>query len=186
MEPVGFREVERQVVGQDAVPQLGLCKRHCIMCLGQLRNVVGARNHRVLEDLNCADLQHVQNDLGIFRIVFIPTVVQGFTCAGEPNRRNWLLVEPCNAEVIHQHAMIVADCLNGQMRDELLNDTLFLGLDHAREKVTAWVDDYNNRRTHSALAYQTPAVYAVSLSETRDRLRNPDKLRRSHVGHIAP
>ncbi len=78
------------------------------------------------------------------------------------------------------------ESFNGRMRDELLNETLFLGLDHAREKVTAWVDDYNNRRPHSALAYQTPAAYADSLSAACDRLRNPDQLRRSHVAHIAP
>lgn len=78
------------------------------------------------------------------------------------------------------------ESFNGRMRDELLNETLFLGLDHAREKVTAWVDDYNNRRPHSALAYQTPAAYAASLSATCDRLRNPDQLRRSHVAHIPP
>jgi DNA modification methylase len=29
------------------------------------------------------------------------------------------------------------------MRDELLNESLFLGLDHARTKITKWVDDYN-------------------------------------------
>lgn len=78
------------------------------------------------------------------------------------------------------------ESFNGRMRDELLNETLFLGLDHAREKITAWLDDYNNRRPHSALAYQTPAAYAASLPATCDRLRNPDQLRRSHVAHTAP
>lgn len=77
------------------------------------------------------------------------------------------------------------ESFNGRMRDELLNETLFRGLDHAREKVVAWVDDYNNRRPHSALAYQTPAAYAASLPATCDRLRNPDQLRRSHVAHTA-
>jgi len=78
------------------------------------------------------------------------------------------------------------ESFNGRMRDELLNETLFLGLDHAREKIAAWVDDYNNRRPHSALAYLTPAAYAASLPATCDRLRNPNPLRRSHVAHIAP
>jgi putative transposase len=78
------------------------------------------------------------------------------------------------------------ESFNGRMRDELLNETLFLGLDHAREKIAAWVDDYNNRRPHSALAYQTPAAYAASLPATCDRLHNPDQLRRSHVAHPAP
>lgn len=78
------------------------------------------------------------------------------------------------------------ESFNGRMRDELLNETLFLGLDHAREKITAWLDDYNNRRPHSALAYQRPAAYAASLPATCDRLLNPDQLRRSHVAHTAP
>ncbi len=77
------------------------------------------------------------------------------------------------------------ESFNGRMRDELLNETLFLGLDHAREKIAAWVDDYNNRRPHSALAYQTPAAYAASLPAACNRLCNPDQLRRSHVAHTA-
>jgi putative transposase len=78
------------------------------------------------------------------------------------------------------------ESFNGRMRDELLNETLFLGLDHAREKIGAWVEDYNDRRPHSALAYRTPAAYAASLHATCDRLRNPDQLRRSHVAPTTP
>ena len=44
------------------------------------------------------------------------------------------------------------ESFNGRMRDELLNETLFFGLDHAREKIGAWVSDYNHRRPHSSLA----------------------------------
>jgi putative transposase len=78
------------------------------------------------------------------------------------------------------------ESFNGRMRDELLNESLFLGLDHARETIARWVDDYNQRRPHSALGYLTPAAYAANLSATRDRLRNPDQLRRSHVAPPAP
>src|SRR5664279_58550 len=53
------------------------------------------------------------------------------------------------------------ESFNGRMRDELLNESLFLGLDHARTKVTNWVADYNLRRPHSALGYLTPAAYAA-------------------------
>ena len=58
--------------------------------------------------------------------------------------------------------------------------------DHVRTKITNWVDDYNQRRPHSALGYLTPAAYAANLSATCDRLRNPDQLRRSHVAPPAP
>jgi transposase InsO family protein len=71
-------------------------------------------------------------------------------------------------------------------KTELLNESLFLGLNHARTQITNWVDDYNQRRPHSALGYLTPAAYAANLSTTRDRLRNPNPLRRSHVAPPAP
>jgi transposase InsO family protein len=78
------------------------------------------------------------------------------------------------------------ESFNGRMRDELLNESLFFGLDHARSKISAWADDYNRRRPHSSLGYVPPAVYAANLTATCDRLRNPDQLRRSHVAPPAP
>jgi hypothetical protein len=45
------------------------------------------------------------------------------------------------------------------MRDELLNENLFFGLDHARTRVSAWADDSNKRCPQSALGYVSPAVY---------------------------
>ena len=44
------------------------------------------------------------------------------------------------------------ESFNGKMRDELLNETLFFSLDHARQIIAAWVEDYNTRRPHSSLA----------------------------------
>ena len=35
------------------------------------------------------------------------------------------------------------ESFNGRMRDELLNETLFFGLDHARRAITEWAEDYN-------------------------------------------
>ena len=58
------------------------------------------------------------------------------------------------------------ESFNGKMRDELLNETLFFSLDHARKAITEWVEDYNTRRPHSALAYQTPAAFAAKLAAT--------------------
>jgi transposase InsO family protein len=78
------------------------------------------------------------------------------------------------------------ESFNGRMRDELLNESLFLGLSHARDMIAGWVDDYNQRRPHSALAYETPAAYAANLTATGDRLRNPDQLRRSPVAPPEP
>lgn len=78
------------------------------------------------------------------------------------------------------------ESFNGRMRDELLNETLFFGLDHARTTIAEWRDDYNRSRPHSALGYLTPAAYAANLTATDDRLRNPDQLRRSPVAQPAP
>jgi putative transposase len=49
---------------------------------------------------------------------------------------------------------------NGRLRDELLNETLFVSLDHARQALAAWKDDYNTVRPHSGLGNLPPAVYA--------------------------
>ena len=78
------------------------------------------------------------------------------------------------------------ESFNGRMRDELLNETLFFGLDHARAKIGAWANDYNHQRPHSSLGYATPVEYAANLAATGDRLRNPDQLRRSPVATFAP
>lgn len=55
------------------------------------------------------------------------------------------------------------ESFNGRMRDELLNESLFLDLDHTRKLIGAWVTDYNTARPHSALGYKTPVAYAKHL-----------------------
>jgi len=58
------------------------------------------------------------------------------------------------------------ESFNGRMRDELLNESLFFGLDHARSAIAEWADDYNNVRPHSSLGYQTPTDYAGIIAAT--------------------
>jgi putative transposase len=36
------------------------------------------------------------------------------------------------------------ESLNGRLRDELLNETLFASLDHARKALTDWKDNYKH------------------------------------------
>jgi putative transposase len=55
------------------------------------------------------------------------------------------------------------ESFNGRMRDELLNESLFIDLDQARRLIGAWVADYNTARPHSSLGYKTPAAYAGTL-----------------------
>ena len=58
------------------------------------------------------------------------------------------------------------ESFNGRMRDELLNESLFFGLDHARSAIAEWVEDFNMTRPHSSLGYQTPAAFAGLLAAT--------------------
>jgi len=75
----------------------------------------------------------------------------------------------------------ICEAFNGRMRDELLNETVFYDLDHARAALARWTAAYNQQRPHSALGYLTPAAFAGTFTATDDRLRNPDQLRRSPV-----
>jgi hypothetical protein len=47
------------------------------------------------------------------------------------------------------------------LRDELLNETLFRSLPHARATPEAWRGDYNIQRPHSKLGWLTPCAYAA-------------------------
>lgn len=57
-----------------------------------------------------------------------------------------------------QNAFI--ESFNGRLRDELLNETLFRSLAHARAVLSDWKDDYNTVRPHSAIGNLPPAIYA--------------------------
>jgi putative transposase len=78
------------------------------------------------------------------------------------------------------------ESFNGRMRDELLNETLFTDLAHARQAIAAWVADYNTTRPHSALAYQTPHAYAAQLTATGHRAQPIKGSARRPVAHTAP
>ena len=49
----------------------------------------------------------------------------------------------------------------GKLRDELLNQELFLSLAESRWVIDRWRLDSNHHRVHSALNYQTPAAYGA-------------------------
>lgn len=79
----------------------------------------------------------------------------------------------------------ICEAFNLKMLDELLNETLFFGLDHARTIIAAWISDYNDARPHSALGYQPPAAYAAKLASTGDRLHETEAFRRSPIAPSA-
>jgi putative transposase len=51
------------------------------------------------------------------------------------------------------------------LRDELLNEEIFITLDNARRKLALWRYDYNNVRPHSSLKNQTPAEARRALEQ---------------------
>lgn len=66
-----------------------------------------------------------------------------------------------------QNAFI--ESFNGRLRDELLNETLFVSLGHARKMLADWKNDYNTVRPHSALANLPPATYAKLIASDMQR-----------------
>ena len=54
-----------------------------------------------------------------------------------------------------------AESFHGRLRDEFLAVEEFESLAAARKLTAAWRDDYNLRRPHGSLGYQTPAEFAA-------------------------
>ena len=50
----------------------------------------------------------------------------------------------------------------GRLRDELLNETLFRSLPHARAVLESWRRDYNEVRPHSSRGRIPPAQFAAN------------------------
>lgn len=73
----------------------------------------------------------------------------------QESRIEWHYIAPGKPT---QNAFI--ESFNGRLRDELLNETIFSSLVHAREALADWKEDYNTVRPHSALGNLPPAVYA--------------------------
>lgn len=61
------------------------------------------------------------------------------------------------------------ESFNGRLRDELLNETLFRSLPHARAVLEAWRRDFNEERPHSKLGWMTPRAYAGAILEIAGR-----------------
>jgi putative transposase len=68
---------------------------------------------------------------------------------------DWHYIAPGKPQ---QNAFI--ESFNGRLRDELLNETLFASLAHARVVLARWKLDYNTIRPHSSIGNLVPADYA--------------------------
>ncbi|UGY20665.1 IS3 family transposase [Bradyrhizobium septentrionale] len=65
-----------------------------------------------------------------------------------------------------QNAFI--ESFNGRLRDELLNETLFMSLAQARVALGCWRVDYNEARPHSQLGWKTPSEFAFTCHLRRE------------------
>src|SRR5947208_7566996 len=52
------------------------------------------------------------------------------------------------------------ESFQGRLRDECLNTQSFRNLWHARRRIAAWRDEFNQHRPHSSLDYRTPNEFA--------------------------
>jgi putative transposase len=55
------------------------------------------------------------------------------------------------------------EAFNGRLREECLNQSWFLSLEDAKEKLEAWSQDYNSTRPHGALGNLAPEEFAEAV-----------------------
>jgi transposase InsO family protein len=79
-----------------------------------------------------------------------------------------------------------SESFNGRMRDELLNEMLFMSLDHARVTIAARAKDHNEERPHSALGYETPAAFAAEQNKQWPVLLRPSGSAPQGIASSAP
>jgi len=71
------------------------------------------------------------------------------------------------------------ESFNGKMRDECLNQNVFLSLADARDSLERWRDDYNQSRPHSSLDWMSPEEYYE-----RHQPYNPTGSTNSNLGYL--
>ena len=54
------------------------------------------------------------------------------------------------------------ESFNGKLRDECLKENVFESLSEARRILEEWRQDYNSKRPHSALGWQSPEAYRAA------------------------
>jgi putative transposase len=60
------------------------------------------------------------------------------------------------------------EAFNGRLRQECLNESWFLSLEDAREKVEFWRQQYNRERPHSSLGNMAPLEYALVVTNPQN------------------
>ncbi|MFC3183269.1 IS3 family transposase [Cypionkella sinensis] len=146
------------------------CTRECLVLIADT-SLSGARVARELATLfdTRGKPQTVVSDNGT---EFTSNAILKFV---DDRKFDWHYIAPrCPAAVCMQTARggkptqnAFTESFNGRLRDELLNETLFPSLHHARVTLAAWRTDSNTERPHSRLGWQTPAEFAQTFAPQR-------------------
>ena len=133
------------------------CTRECLALIAD----TSLSGHRVARELDQAIAARgkpkmIVSDNGS---EFTSNAVLAWT---EKTQLDWHYIAPGKPM---QNAFI--ESFNGRLRDELLNETLFSSLDHAKAMLAVWRFDYNDNRPHSQLGWQTPAEFAFTFNPRR-------------------
>ena len=72
-----------------------------------------------------------------------------------------------------------------QLKTEHVRKTPYFSYEDAKEKMTQWINFYNNERLHGALLYLTPEDYFAGrkenrLADRREKLHNADIKRKAY------
>ena len=78
------------------------------------------------------------------------------------------------------------ESFNGKFREECLSVSWFTSLEHARQEIATWRDDYNRVRPHKSLNQQTPAAFEAAASTSPERLLLNEASLNEEDGEIVP
>ena len=105
------------------------------------------------------ELEHLGFERGTPRVIVSDNGTELTSCAvlrWATGRLDWHYIEPGKPV---QNAFI--ESFNSKLRDECLNEHVFLTLAEARETIEAWRHDYNHLRPHGSLGALTPTEFAA-------------------------
>jgi putative transposase len=105
------------------------------------------------------ELEQLGFERGTPRVIVSDNGTELTSCAvlrWATGRLDWHYIEPGKPV---QNAFI--ESFNSKLRDECLNEHVFLTLAEARETIEAWRHDYNHLRPHGSLGALTPTEFAV-------------------------
>jgi putative transposase len=126
------------------------CTRECLALVADT-SITGSRVARELDHLLAArgKPQTIVSDNGT------ELTSKAILRWSEDHKIGWHYIAPGKPQ---QNAFI--ESFIGRLRDEMLNETLFRSLAHARFLLEVWRADFNTSRPHSQLGWMTPNAYA--------------------------